>query len=118
MLVAATTIPHPIKFDERVLTTHPSPDGRLHNEVKTGFGLITKLTGWTWTEQRRELPSNDATMHKSVYERFDLPAAFDYDAWTPYRPVTLRTHFDFARFYEPGAVISGNVPVHSDCHGR
>ena len=103
MLVAATTTPHPIKFDERVLINHPSPDGRLHNEVKTGFGLLTKLTGWTWTEQRRELPSNDATMHKSVYERFDLPAAFEYDAWTPYRPVTLRTHVDFAKFYERGA---------------
>ena len=86
MFAAATTVHHPIKFDEHVLITHPSPDGRLHNEVKTGFGLITKLTGWTWTEQRRELPSNDATMHKSVYERFDLPAAL---SMTPGLPTGL-----------------------------
>jgi hypothetical protein len=111
MLIAATAIPHPIKFDEVVLMTSPSPDGRSHNEVKTGFGLITSLTGWTWAEQHRDLPVqketkiSKATMHKSVYQRFDLTKAFEYDAWSPYRPSTLSNHIDFARYYEPGAVF-------------
>jgi uncharacterized protein (DUF2235 family) len=103
MLNAATAIAQPIKFDLRVLITHPSPDGRRHDEVKTGFGLLTALTGITWTEEHRKLPSNDAPMHQSVYERFDLLKAFEYDIWKPYRPETLRDHIDFAKYYEPDA---------------
>ena len=103
MLNAATAIPHPIKLDPSVLVTHPAPDGRRHDEVKTGLGLLTTLTGITWTEERRKLPSNDAPMHRSVYERFDLPKAFEYDVWKPYRPETLREHIDFAKHYQPGA---------------
>lgn len=109
MLNAATTISNPIKFNAAVLKTYPSPDGRSHNEVKAGFGIITKLTGWTWTEKQRELPVDlatnlsFATMHRSVYERFDLSEAFVYDAWIPYRPKTLIKHVDFARFYQPDA---------------
>jgi uncharacterized protein (DUF2235 family) len=103
MVVAATAIPHPIQIDPNVLKTHPVPVGRLHNEVKAGFGLITTLTGLNWVEQHRELPSQSATMHKSVYERFDAIEAFEYNEWLPYRSPTLRTHVDFARFYEPEA---------------
>jgi len=42
-------------------------------------------------------------MHRSVYERFDLPKAFEYDIWKPYRPEPLRDHIDFARHYQPDA---------------
>ncbi|HWJ17682.1 MAG TPA: hypothetical protein VNR65_03035 [Geobacterales bacterium] len=62
-------------------------------------------------EQYRDLPVekdtkiSKATMHKSVYQRFDLTKAFEYDAWIPYRPSTLSNHIDFARYYEPGAVF-------------
>ena len=105
LLKAATVIPKPIRYDEALLITHPSPEGRRHDEVKSGWGLITRLTGRTWTEQHRKLPSDDATMHKSVYERFDLPQAFEYDTWKPYRPDTLRTHIDFAKSYETGAAF-------------
>jgi hypothetical protein len=103
MLNAATAIPHPFEFDPRVLVTHPSPDGRRHDEVKTGFGIVTSLTGMTWKAERRKLPSDDAPMHESVYARFDLPKAFEYDVWKPYRPETLRDHVDFAKYYETGA---------------
>ena len=108
MVVATTVIPHPIKLDLDVLKTYPVPVGRSHNEVKTGFGLITTLTRINWITKRRELPSNDATMHKSVYERFDAPEAFDYDRWIPYRPETLRRHVDFAKFYGAGAAFPAN----------
>jgi hypothetical protein len=108
MLNAATVITHPIKFDSAVLVTHPASDGRRHDEVKSGFGIVTTLTGITWTKEHRSLPSNDAPMHRSVYERFDLPEAFEYDAWKRYRPETLRTHVDFARYYPPDAPFPAN----------
>jgi len=103
MVDAAMAIPHPIEFDPRVLVTHPAPDGRRHDEVKTGFGIFTTLTGLTWTAELRKLPSIDAPMHRSVYERFDLPKAFEFEVWKPYRPETLRDHVDFARYFESGA---------------
>ena len=87
------------------------PDGRSHNEVKTGFGLITTLTGYTWTEQHRDLPVDKktkiskATMHKSVYDdSIYQPSSYT----TPGFHIglsTLRNHIDFAKYYEPGAVF-------------
>ena len=73
--------------------------------MRSGFGIITTLTGKTWVEQHRKLPSNDAPMHRSVYERFDLPAAFEYDTWRPYRPETLRNHVDFEKYYKAGSAF-------------
>jgi len=108
MLRAATVIPNPIKFDPSVLVTHPAPSGRRHDEVKTGFGIVTTLTGITWKEEYRKLPSDDAPIHRSVYERFDLPEAFEYDTWKPYRPETLRSHVDFAQYYLTDAPFPAN----------
>jgi hypothetical protein len=111
MVIAATAIPYPIKLDADVLKAYPMADGRLHNEVKSGFGLVTNLTGWTWTEQFRDLPVDKKTniskapMHKSVYQRFDLKEAFEYDARVPYRPRTLSNHIDFGRYYGPNAAF-------------
>ena len=105
MLDAATAIPHPIKFNPDVLVTHLAPEGRRHDEVRIGFGIITTLTGKTWAEQHRKLPSNDAPMHRSVYERFDLPVALEYDSWRPYRPETLRNHIDFEKYYKAGSAF-------------
>jgi Uncharacterized alpha/beta hydrolase domain (DUF2235) len=92
-----------LKHDPSVLKLWPYANGPQHDEVKSGFGLITRLFGWTWTEQPRRLPGSDAVMHRTVYERFDLPAVQVYDELIPYRPVTLAKHDDFARFYIPGA---------------
>lgn len=105
MLDGATAIPHPVKLDPSVLVTHPAPEGRRHDEVRSGFGIITMLTGKTWSEQHRKLPSNDAPMHRSVYERFDLRAALEYDTWRPYRPETLRNHVDFEKYYKAGSAF-------------
>jgi hypothetical protein len=55
-----------------------------HDEVKIGFGIFTRIMGITWTEEHRKLPSNDAPMRRSVYDRFDLPKAFEYDAPKPF----------------------------------
>ena len=104
MLDAATAIPHPVKFDPSVLMAHPAPEGRRHDEVRSGFSIITTLIGKTWTEQHRMLPSNDAPMHRSVYERFDLPLRLS-TTWKPYRPGTLRNHVDFEKYYTAGSAF-------------
>jgi Uncharacterized alpha/beta hydrolase domain (DUF2235) len=109
----ATAVPNGIRFDPDVLMPFPRPDGMQHDEVKAGLGLVTTLFHWTWAEKKRELPAPDAVMHRSVYERFDLPAVQLYDHMGPYRPETLRNHVDFAEYYRDGApfpATSGNDP--------
>ncbi len=103
MLSWASSIPGGLKYDRRVLNLTACPDGAQHDEVKRGLGLITAYLGWTWTEAKRKLPGDDAIMHRSVYERFDLDAVQVYDELVPYRPTTLATHNDFAAYYKAGA---------------
>jgi hypothetical protein len=79
-----------------------------HDEVRSGFGLITRLTGYTWTEQKRKLPSPDAVVHRSVYRRFDLRTVQVYDIMRPYRPDTLSNHKDFESYYQPDAPFPAN----------
>jgi hypothetical protein len=76
--------------------------GGQHDEVRTGFGFITRFTGYAWPEQRRTMRS-DAVVHQSVYRRFDLKAVQVYDVMIPYRPATLGTHKDFEAYYKQGA---------------
>src|ERR1700730_18221473 len=75
--------------------------GIQHDELKTAFGTIPNFFGITWTYGARKLPKmensefSDATMHRSVYERFDMGEVPDYNAMTEYRPGTLANHLDF-----------------------
>jgi hypothetical protein len=103
MIRWANLIPGGLKHDSSVLTRWPHPQGPQHDEVKVGLGLGTDLTGLTWSKQDRRLPSPDAIMHPSVYARFDLRTVPIYDEMRSYRPETLKTHTDFARYYQPGA---------------
>jgi uncharacterized protein (DUF2235 family) len=103
MLQWASLVPGGITYDPDVLVRWPFPDGLQHDEVKRGWGLATALLGLTWNERRRELPSHNAVMHRSVYERFDLKAVPIYDEMRAYRPQTLASHSDFARYYQAGA---------------
>jgi hypothetical protein len=110
MLACAYIIPQGIQYDRSVLRLHIDPTGMQHDEVKTGFGTIPNFFGITWTYGTRELPKmqnsefSDATMHRSVYERFDVGEVPDYDAMTEYRPVMLANHLDFKDAYgRPGS---------------
>jgi len=105
MLEWATVVPGGLKHDDRVLKVWPNPEGIQHDEVRTGFGLITKLTGFTWPKQERKLPSPDAVVHRSVYRRFDLRAVQVYDVMRPYRPNALAKHKDFEPYYQPDAAF-------------
>ena len=110
MLACAYIIPNGIKYDRSVLRFHSDPAGIQHDEVKTGFGIIPNLFGITWPSGARELPKmqnsqfSNATMHRSVYERFDMDEVPEYDAMTEYRPSTLANHLDFKDAYgKPGS---------------
>jgi uncharacterized protein (DUF2235 family) len=104
----AAAVPDGLKFDRIVLKVWPYPEGPQHDEVVAGFGSIPRWTGVTWTEKHRDLPGDGAIMHASVYRRFDGRDVRLTEAFGAYRPVTLRTHEDFKRFYEGGAQFPSN----------
>jgi hypothetical protein len=105
MLACASVIPNGIKHDRSVLQLFPDSSGMQHDERKSGLGFITRRFNVTWRKQDRVLPirkgemKSRATMHKSVYDRFDLPDVFQHDCRCIYRPETLRTHIDFCDGY-------------------
>ena len=110
MLACVYTIPNGIKYDRSVLRLHSDSAGIQHDEVKSGYGTVPNFFGITWTYGARELPKmqnsefSEATMHRSVYERFDMDEVPDYDAMTEYRPITLSNHLDFKDAYgKPGS---------------
>jgi uncharacterized protein (DUF2235 family) len=103
MVQAASRIPNGLKYDPNVLKLWPAPEGMQHDEVKAGFGLLTKLFGVTWGRAHRKLPGPKAVVHRSVYERFDQREVQVYERMEAYRPETLRDHIDFAHYYNEGA---------------
>jgi uncharacterized protein (DUF2235 family) len=118
MLKWATVVPDGLKYDPRVLKLSPYPEGMQHDEVRAGFGLLTRLTGYTWPEQHRTIRS-DAVVHRSVHRRFDLEAVQVYDVVRPYRPETLRTHKDFEAYYKPGATFpAGSLETGTEMAGE
>ena len=75
--------------------------------------LSTAKTGKKLVERRltisRKNSWSNATMHRSVYERFDMDEVPDYDAMTEYRPITLSNHRDFEDAYgKPGSKLTRN----------
>ena len=107
MLTWATIIPDGLKHDKSVLVLHAESAGIQHDEYKAGFGLFTRLTGWTWPMKLRKFPGNkpyEAPVHRSVYERFDASEVLQYDVIQRYRPTTLEKHIDFMDAYKPDGV--------------
>jgi uncharacterized protein (DUF2235 family) len=105
MLACASVIPNGIKHDRSALQLFPDSAGMQHDERKAGLGLLTRRFNVTWRKQDRVLPipegemKSKATMHKSVYDRFDLPDVLQHDCRCIYRPETLRNHVDFCDGY-------------------
>ena len=113
MLLWASLVPEGIKYDSDVLRRSPYPQGRQHDEVKRGWGLVTALFGLTWTKKARTLPSTSAIMHRSVYERFDLEAVPVYDIRGPYRPESFHA-CRFCPFRQPRRSVSGELAAVGD----
>lgn len=108
MLKWASVVPNGLKYDGRLTKLSPYPEGVQHDEVRVGYGLITRLTGFTWPREQRPLPGPDAIVHRSVYQRFDQKVVQVYDVMMPYRPKTLGIHKDFAPYYQPAAPFPAN----------
>jgi uncharacterized protein (DUF2235 family) len=105
MLACASVVPNGITYDASVLQLYPSSSGMQHDERKAGLGWITRRFNINLAKKERELPiardknKSEATMHKSVYERFDGAAVLQHDLRGDYRPETLKTHIDFYEGY-------------------
>ena len=113
MFKCASIIPDGLIYDSAVLNRFPYPEGMQHDEVKSGLGLVTKLFGLTYSKKERILPGPAAIMHRTVYRRFDLKEVLLYDHRGPYRPNTLKTHIDFARYYEQDALFPADSAQHA-----
>jgi hypothetical protein len=106
ILAAASIIPNGLKHDGSVLELWPSSSGPQHDEQAGSF-LKKGL---------RELPTDTmgvarSPMHKSVYERFAASAVLIFNQMGAYRPINLRTHVDFAPYFNPGS----NGPGSNTC---
>jgi uncharacterized protein (DUF2235 family) len=118
MVSSASVVPDGLKYNASLLRVFPHPEGMQHDEVKSGLGLFTKLTGRSWPEKNRKLPTpkdseiSKAVMHRSVYKRFDLADVQVYDLRAPYRPDTLQNHVDFMKYYEPNATFPADSSRH------
>lgn len=95
MVSAAAAIPMGIRYDETVLRLYPDAAGLQHDEAKAGH--------WQW--QLRSLPvdksdsTSRATMHFSVYDRFQAGEVVLYDRRGLYQPHNLESHIDFQHLY-------------------
>ena len=99
MLACASVIPDGIVHDPAVLRMHPDSAGMQHDERKAGLGFVTRHFKINWRGRDRNLKPK-ATMHKSVYERFDLrEPVLQHDVKLHYRPASLREHDDFKDAY-------------------
>jgi hypothetical protein len=91
MIRAAQSVPHGLEVDTSVLHLFPSADGMQHDECG---GLLFRF----FRKIDREIPV-DATLHQSVYDRFELSAVLQYDLMLPYRPEGLRHHVNLKQYY-------------------
>lgn len=108
MLAAVSIIPNGIKHDARVLSLFPDATGAQHDEYKAAP---------TWQRAIRNIPNNETTMHKSVYQRFGAEAVVQYDAVAPYRPENLSKHVDFMQYYDtnnPNPEVTANPVAVAD----
>jgi hypothetical protein len=99
MVAAASIIPDGLKHDASVLKLWPDPAGQQHDE-QAGSWLRKGL---------RPLPEDGkthlsgATMHKSVYRRFEGDPVLLFDRIGQYLPVNLDKHVDFKQYFGPDA---------------
>jgi uncharacterized protein (DUF2235 family) len=78
------------------LTLFGRPSGPQHDECRVGisfWGMHFK-----WREHIRKMVAN-ATVHPSVFDRFNGPAVLIYDEEKRYRPELLRQHTSYKQAY-------------------
>jgi uncharacterized protein (DUF2235 family) len=93
MVDAARSIPNGIKVDDTLLRLYPSAAGMQHDECRGG--ILARF----WRKGSRMLVMN-ATLHPSVFERFELSGVLHYDEVRPYRPLQLSDHEKLVTYYK------------------
>jgi len=96
LVAAASIIPNGLKHDGSVLRLWPDPAGPQHDEQADSF----------LRSGDRKLPidsqtgTSTATIHKSVYRRFEAGPVLLYDHLGAYRPQNMRVHVDFQHYFD------------------
>ncbi|MBD9541291.1 DUF2235 domain-containing protein [Ensifer sp. ENS04] len=90
MVDKALAARHPLIVETNWLNLFPSAKGMQHDERKSG-----RLP---WKMGTRKIP-NDAPLHPTVLERFELEAVLHFDEVRNYRPEALRHHSAVAKYY-------------------
>lgn len=85
MVERALAVRHPLIVETNWLNLFPSAKGMQHDERISG-----RLS---WNTGTRKIP-NDAPLHPTVLERFELEAVLHFDEVRNYRPEALRNHSD------------------------
>jgi uncharacterized protein (DUF2235 family) len=105
----AQSLPHSILIDSAYLKPSPSSAGLQHDERKATIARLWPMfarcvrlfisdKNLGWVEGLRQIP-NDAPLHPTVMERFELPSVLAYDVTIPYRPEALRHHQMVKKYY-------------------
>jgi uncharacterized protein (DUF2235 family) len=71
-------------------------DGPQHDECRVGVSFFG--VNFSWREKTRMVVAN-ATVHPSVWDRFNGPEVLIYDQVKQYRPKTLREHEQYRQAY-------------------
>lgn len=77
--------------DEMVLHVNGRADGMQHDETRSSM--------FRWAKKTLREPVHDATLHRSVLDRFELKGVQQYDLVEAYRPEALRNHEKVASHY-------------------
>lgn len=72
------------------------PDGPQHDECRVGISILG--VRFKWREKMRRVVAN-ATVHPSVWDRFNGPDVLIYDETKQYRPKTLQEHEKYRQGY-------------------
>jgi hypothetical protein len=99
MVAASSIIPDGLKHDGSVLKLWPDPGGKQHDEQAGGW--LKK--GLRPLPEDNKTHESGATMHKSVYRRFEGDPVLLFDRIAQYRPVNLDKHIDFKQYFGPDA---------------
>lgn len=118
MVEEATKIPYGLKVDglrasgdacdNSRLRLFPASNGLQHCEIAGMRDTLDRLkpkvlakflSAKNWAVKVRDI-NEDATVHQSVAERFELLSAPQCSGTGPYRPEALRSHNKFKHYYE------------------
>lgn len=100
MLEEALSHRHPIQVDRARLQVFPSSSGMQHCEHFTFAQAHRWLArrGIGWSRSPRPIKPK-ATLHQSVYERFEHPVVQQCATMAPYRPEALKGHEALRHYY-------------------